>query len=275
MKKKPLVDNKQILNIALLQISPHESTQDNLIVGLSACERARQHGADLVLFPELWQVGYQKELFISEDAINRENDFVKSFCAKARELKMAIAVTYLGKTASKPTNTVVLIDRTGTIILEYAKVHLCDFLGGSDCALSAGKDFLVAQLQYAGGTVCVGAMICFDREFPESARVLAKQGAEIIIVPNACCLAHDVELGDVRLQQIRSRAFENMVVMAVTNYPAPRYDGNSCVCAANGSFVCKAGEREEIVLGQVDVTALREWRQKEVWVADKNSMWFK
>lgn len=262
--------------IALLQISPLQSEQENLAKGLRACEQARELGADLVVFPELWQVGYHQPLFTRANARDRNSPFMQQFCAKARELEMAIAITYLGKTdlsgkvqraksEQKPTNNLALIDRTGSIVLEYSKVYVCDFKNGSDNGLRAGKDFHVTNLRYAQGTVCVGAMICFDREFPESARELARQGAEIIIVPNACNLVHDSELGDVRLQQIRSRAFENMAIVAVANYPEPTDDGNSCVCAANGAIIAQAGANEKILLAHIDLTALRTWRKKEVW----------
>lgn len=260
----------QTINIALLQITPYENVRDNLTAGVRACEHAREMGADVALFPELWQVGYQQKLFTDHNAINHHSEFMQTFCTKARELEMAIAITYLGKTPSKPTNNIALIDRTGTIVLEYSKVHVCNFTNGAEINLQPGKDFPITQLQYAGGSVCVGTMICFDREFPESAQALARQGAEIILVPNACHLAQDKKLGDIRLQQIRSRAFENMVVMAVANYPAPRYDGNSCICAANGAFICKADVDEEIMLGSIDVTALLRWRKEEVWGPVKN-----
>ena len=246
--------------IALLQLNPPHNEQESLASGLSACGKARALGSDLAVFPELWQVGYQQSLFSAAHALDRDSTFIQQFCAKAKELEMAIAVTYLGNGGSLPTNNVVLIDRTGTIVLEYAKVNICDFKGGSDIGLRAGKDFHVVQLQYAHGTVCVGAMICYDRESFESARVLARKGAEVIIVPNACRLVHDPEIGDVRLQQIRARAFENMVVMAVANYPAPADDGNSCVCIASGAIVSQAGANEEILLTDVDLAALRTWR---------------
>ena len=266
----------QKFTIALLQISPQQSEQESLIKGLRACEQARARGADLAVFPELWQVGYHQSLFTRANALDQSSPFIQQFCNKARELEMAIAITYLGKndlsgeaqrakSEQKPTNKLALIDRTGSIVLEYSKIYLCDFKNGSDNGLRAGKDFYVTNLHYAQGTVCVGAMICFDREFPESARTLARQGAEIILVPNACNLVHDPEIGDVRLQQIRSRAFENMVVVAVANYPEPTDDGNSCVCTANGAIVSQAGPNEEILITPVDLTALRTWRNKEVW----------
>ena len=64
-------------------------------------------------------------------------------------------------------------------------------------------------------------MICYDREFPESARILMLVGAELILVPNACNLEQN------RLGQFKARAFENMVGLAMANYAAPRCNGHS------------------------------------------------
>ena len=56
-------------------------------------------------------------------------------------------------------------------------MHTCDF--GAERALTPGEDFRVAELDTACGRVKVGAMICYDREFPESARILMLRGAEL------------------------------------------------------------------------------------------------
>ena len=229
------------LKIALVQLMPEATTEKNLEKGLQACEQAKQRGADLILFPEMWHIGYRKEAFLSDNAIDQNSFFLQEFCRQAKKLSLAIAITYLGKGQKKPTNSLALIDAGGTVILEYAKVHICCFGDGPDdnleCNLEAGKSFKVAQLSFAGGSISVGAMICFDREFPESARSLMLQGAELILVPNACALATCNVLGDVRLQQVRSRAFENMCAVAVANYPAPLHDGNSCVVGPAGNIL--------------------------------------
>lgn len=83
----------------------------------------------------------------------------------------------------------------------------------------------MTALDTALGQVQVGGMICYDREFPESARILMLKGAELILVPNAC----PMELN--RLSQLRARAFENMVAIATCNYPetAPDCNGGSSV----------------------------------------------
>jgi N-carbamoylputrescine amidase len=116
-------------------------------------------------------------------------------------------------------------------------------------------------------------MICYDREFPESARVLMLNGAEIILTPNACGLEIN------RLSQYRARAYENMVGLAMTNYAAPDQNGHSLAFdgVAFGSVassehgttrdmkVIEAGEAEGVYIAPIDVDALRAYREDEVW----------
>ena len=120
--------------------------------------------------------------------------------------RQAIGITLLEQFADAPRNSMVLFDRFGRKVLTYAKVHTCDF--DAERYLTPGDDFPVAALDTACGEVKVGGMICYDREFPESARILMLNGAELILVPNAC----PMEIN--RLAQLRSRAYENMLAIA-------------------------------------------------------------
>ena len=180
---------------------------------------------------------------------------------------MAIAVTYLERSPAGPRNVVTLFDRWGRDVLTYAKVHTCSF-DLPEQALARGMGFPVARLATAAGEVAVGAMICFDREFPEAARLLALGGAELLLVPNAC------ELEANRLGQVRARAFENMVAVAVANYAAPQENGHSTVVdpiafdaegRSRDTRVFEAGEAEDVCVVQLDLDALRAWRRREVW----------
>ena len=92
-----------------------------------------------------------------------------------------------------------------------------------------------------------------------------KQGAEIIIVPNSCSIKTCPVLGDIRLQAFRTRAFENMVGVAMTNYPAPTNDGTSCAFNANGKEIIIADNKEDIFIAEFDLDFIRNWQQNEVW----------
>ena len=259
------------LRIALLQIAPTGSLESNLKKGLTACEKAKALGADIALFPEMWSNGYniydRPSLEWIAEAVPGNGAFTEAFRGKAAELDMAVGVTLLEAWEGGPRNTLCLFDRHGREILRYAKVHTCDF--DVERNLTPGDAFPVAELDVAAGTVRVGAMICYDREFPESARVLMLKGAEVLLVPNAC----PMEIN--RLSQLRSRAFENMVAIATCNYPAgvPDCNGHSTffdgIAWADDSVrdmcLLEAPGEEGIYLAELDLDALRGYREREAF----------
>jgi N-carbamoylputrescine amidase len=275
------------LQIALLQLTASGADQQaNLAKGEEYCRKAKAMGADIALFPEMWNIGYssydgypddydeigneteeqlRSRAAWQEQAIARDSAFVQRFQQLAHELEMAIGVTYLERWHGAPRNTISLIDRHGEIALTYAKVHTCDF--GMECACTPGDDFFVCALDTAHGPVNVGAMICYDREFPESARILMLKGAEIVLVPNAC----EMELN--RLCQLRTRAIENMFGVALTNYAAPQENGHSVAFdgisfvgeRSRDMLILEAGEQEGTYLAPFDLDKLRDYRSREGW----------
>ena len=260
------------LKIALLQLTPTGSLQGNLEKGLDACRKAKKMGADLALFPEMWSNGYaiydRPGSEWMAEAIPTDSDFICQFGKLAQELEMAIGITLLETYETGPRNTLILFDRLGHRILTFAKFHTCDF--DVESHLIRGEDFYVEELDTACGKVKVGAMICFDREFPESARILMLKGAEVILTPNAC----PMEIN--RLSQLRARAYENMLCVATCNYPdtVPDCNGNSTVFdgvaylpgleGSRDTCILQADEKEGIYLAELDLKQLREYRRSEV-----------
>ena len=257
--------------VALLQLHPGNTREETQKIGLDACHRAKSLGADLALFPEMWSTGYtipQEEVLLRASALPVGHPFLGAFAACARELEMAIGVTCLEQADPRPKNSLFVYDRHGDLVLQYAKVHTCDF--GEEACLGRGEEFRAADLDTAAGTVRIGAMICYDREFPESARVLMLQGAEIVLVPNAC----PMELN--RLAQLRARAYENMMGLATCNYPAGHPDCNGHSSAFDGAAylpglsgsrdtcILEAEEKPGIFVADFDMEMLRDYRRREV-----------
>ena len=260
-----------IFTIALLQLLPGATEAESREKGLLWCRKARDMGADLALFPEMWSCGYDLSGgagAVAERAVPRDGSFLRAFQAEAAALDMTIAGTYLERWEGPPRNSVTLFDRCGREAFTYAKVHTCDF--GEERLLTPGDQFCTAALDTRQGTVRVGAMICYDREFPESARLLMLQGAEVILVPNAC----PMELN--RLSQLRARAFENMTAIATANYPAGKPDCNGHSTVFDGiayddgapisrdTLVVEAGENEGVYLAPLPLDKLRAYRAREV-----------
>lgn len=196
------------------------------------------------------------------NTVSEDGQFLYTFSNLARELEMAIGVTCLAAGMNGPQNALFLYDMHGGLALKYSKVHTCDF--DVERYLARGEDFSVCTLNTSAGEIKVGAMICYDREFPESARILMLRGAELILVPNAC----PMEIN--RLSQLRSRAFENMTAIATCNYPAgvQGCNGHSTLFSgmawAEGDMcLLEAGEEEGLYLAELNLKEFRAYREEE------------
>jgi len=264
-----------IVKVALLQMTASGYDQNaNLVKGEAFCRQAKEMGADIALFPEMWNVGYTfydpsqadgRDMWEAQ-AISQDDKFVVHFRSLAKELNMAIVLTYLERWEGAPRGSALLIDRNGEIVMTYAKVHTCDF--DKEAALTPGDDYHVAMLNTEKGEVKAGVMICYDREFPESARILMLKGAELILTPNAC------ELEENRLGQFRARAYENMVGVAMANYAAPQENGHSVAFDAvafdenertQNTLIIEAGEEEGVYIAEFDMDRIRAYRERETW----------
>ena len=267
-EKDPTGNTDQpLLKVALLQMKPAGHNQEaNREKADAFCRRAAEMGADVALMPEMWNIGYtrfdpkvpgDREAFMKR-AVPRDGEYIQHFAKLASELDMAIAITYLEAWGGPPRNSVTLFDRHGKELYTYAKVHTSDFKS-MEASMTPGDDFFVATLDTKAGPVQVGSIICFDRENPESARILMLKGAEIMLTPNAC------GLDELRLDQFKIRGWENVMGVAMSNYPRPNNNGHSVAYDCSGNCLVEAGEEEGIFLAEFDLEALRKNRRKRIW----------
>lgn len=284
------MENK--FHIAVVQAEQQMYDCDkNVQRGLEFIKQAKEMGADLVLFPECWIQGYRmpllyeektlEELFEmkecgmtweeieensayqewKEEALELTDARIQVFCEKARELSIGIVLTCYTKGKKRPRNSAIVIDKTGKILMQYDKVHTCDF--SLECLLEKGETFNVCDFH----GIKLGIMICYDREYPESARELMLKGAEIILVPNACSGMRP------RVNVLETRAYENMVGVVMANYAGENM-GNSCAFSPipwdeNGYGVdmtlFKAEEtKTDIYMATYHLEQLRNYREHEM-----------
>lgn len=268
--------------IALIQKTPlNNQPHDNLKVGKEYCVQAKNLNAEIVLFPEMWSTGYWNPLSgksVNKNDLNNiysrlyplsiktDSHLIKEYQELASSLNMAIGLTYLEKHEHHLRNSLCLIVRHGYIALHYSKIHTCDF--GFESVFTSGQEFTTTTLDTKQGGINIGAMICYDREFPESARVLMLKGAEIILTPNACVMNR------IRIEQLKARAFENMVGIALANYPAPTYNGHSMVIdgmafnpdeSERDMIIALGNEAEKIITAGFDIGEMRNYRNRESW----------
>ncbi|HEC30510.1 MAG TPA: carbon-nitrogen hydrolase family protein, partial [Candidatus Yonathbacteria bacterium] len=194
------------------------------------------------------------------------HELYEKYLGLAREVGVAFVFTFLesNKERIEFYNTAEVIDKKGESILRYRKTHTVD--KGWESMFVAGESFDVAELETTNGMIKVGVMICYDREFPEVARLLMLEGAELILTPNACNLEDD------RIAQFQTRASENMLAVAMVNYPKPKLNGMSV--AFDGMrkkkgeeynpILVKLGDEEEIAITKIDIEALRAYRGRGI-----------
>ncbi|GFZ31650.1 hydrolase [Clostridium zeae] len=269
----------KIFRIAIVQETrdPYNMTL-NTNKGLSAVKKAKELGADLVLFPECWITGYEfpnvdknlstKEIMKTIEfeewnnlAIDENSEHIQTFCKAAKLLNIGIVITAYTKGIKKPQNSAFVINRSGEIIMKYSKVHTCDF--ADERMLESGDEFKVCEFE----GVKLGVMICYDREYPESARILMLKGAELILVPNDC------ESMKPRIQALSTRAYENMVGVAMSN-PPRKNAGCSCAFSPitwdedgipiDNIITLADAETEDVFLAEFDLEKIRTYRNREM-----------
>lgn len=232
----------------------------NVELSKSIMEEAKSSGADLVLFPECFITGYDLPIS-NEEALAEECEFLKDICLTAAKLKIGVVITALTKGKAKPRNSAFLINKSGEILMKYDKVHTCDF--GDESSLESGDEFKVADFH----GVKIGIMICYDREYPESARVLMMKGAELILCPNDCGAMKP------RIQALSTRAYENMTGVVMANPPGSNW-GCSCafspICwdedgnCVDNTILMADEMSSKVYYAEFDLDKLRGYRQSEM-----------
>ena len=248
-----------IFRVAVLQMrSVSREYESNIKTIIKFMAEAKQEGADILLLPECFITGY--DLTIDNDSAMTEGD-LSPLCEQAGKLGIGLVATALSKGERHPQNAAFVIGKDGKILMKYAKVHTCDF--ADEKVLEPGTEFKVCDFD----GVKIGIMICYDREYPESARILMLKGAEMILVPNDCGSMHP------RLQALSTRAYENMCGVAMAN-PNGENAGNSCAyspicwdgngeCVDNTLFIADA-DAEGLFYAEFDMDKIRAYREREM-----------
>ena len=163
-------------------------------------------------------------------------------------------------------NTSYLFDKTGSILAKHRKMHLFDIdvkdkitFKESD-VLTAGDDFTIADTDL--GRIGIG--ICYDVRFVELARIMVENGAEILFYPGA----FNQTTGPAHWELLfRSRALDNQVfcigVAPALNMNASYHSyGHSIVTNPWGEVMAQAGEKEELIICEIDLSEIKKVREE-------------
>jgi predicted amidohydrolase len=162
----------------------------------------------------------------------------------------------------RPFNTLLV---RGDAEASYRKIHLYDSFGFRESDRLVAGEISPRLVDVAGFTV--GLMTCYDLRFPELARVLVDEGAEVLVIP-AAWVAGDRKVDHWRTL-VRARAIENTVHVIAVGQPAPRYCGHSIVVDPLGDVLAEAGAEEAVLDAVLSRSALEEARRTNPSLANR------
>ncbi len=228
------------------------------------CDFVRQSEADIVVFPELAQTGY---FFISRDELESlaepiDGPIARALSAFALEQNKAIISGFLEAFGGKFYNAALAFNCDGRLVGHYRKVHL--FYYETQIFAAGDLGFPVFSLATHAGNVKVGMLICYDWRFPEAARKLALQGAELIAIPS-----NIVTTTGMLHTTLQTRAFENKTVLAFSdrvgsesnNGETLLFRGESAIIDINGEVLSRASaQEEENISADIDFSKVHDKR---------------
>ena len=246
--------------MAICQNKPSKDKQISIKKVESMISRAAWKGAQLIMLPEIFYHPYELKEIAKLEEKNSETINKLKEIAKQNKIYLCTGST-VEKEGNKRVNKSCLINPQGETILEYSKIHLFDvgFKGlktKESLVFHSGNSINVADTELGK----IGIIICYDIRFPELARSLALQGAEIILVPAAFHRISGEAHWDIFF---RCRAVENQVFLAAA---CPARDmgaqyvtyGHSRIIDPWGSVISEAGTGEEIIFADITNERLNE-----------------
>ncbi len=257
----------RVIDLAICQIHVSNDKKANLRHAGIMIKQAAENGAKLVVLPEIFNVPYdtsimadQAEVYPGETALFLSETARKNHC-------VVVGGSIPERSRSGQIfNTSYTFDQYGNLIGQHRKIHLFDIdIPGQitfkeSNIFTAGNRLDIIQHQ----DLCFGIVICYDIRFPELARLLSLQGAQLLIVP----AAFNMTTGPAHWELLmRSRAIDNqMYVVAASpaRNPEAKYQawGHSLVVDPWGSVMVEAGSGEEIITCQIDFSILDRVRNE-------------
>lgn len=261
------------VRVGLIQTKVSDDMERNLERSIGFTEEAIQRGAQIICLQELYRTPYfpqYERCDARQYAETVPGPSTKAFSALAREHRVVIIVP-LFEQAGKGVfyNTAVVINSKGEIQGTYRKVHVpFDPLFYEKQYFRPGDGFSVHETEFGR----IGVLICYDQWFPEAARILTLQGADIIFYPTAIGWIHGEECpaeGDWQIAWEtvqRGHAIANGIHIAAINRVGRENDlvfwGSSFVSDAFGTVIRRASDRnEEVLVVDVNIGMNREVRE--------------
>jgi len=270
------------LRIALVQSAMEAEPAKNVDRAERAVRQAAQRGARLVCLPELYRTHYfpqVEEAACMDLAEPIDGETAQRMAPLAKALGVVVvAPIYERRAAGVYHNSALIFDADGSRAALYRKMHIPDDPGFYEKYYFAPGDLGFHAIDTAVGRI--GVLICWDQWFPEGARLLALDGAELILFPTAIGWG-DQESPSERAAQRdawitiqRSHAIANGVFVAAANRigheAAIRFWGSSFACDPQGRMLAQSPvDTEDVLVVDLDRRRIEEQRRGWPYLRDR------
>lgn len=268
------------VKVAALQFSCSRDVQENINKAEKMVREAADNDANIILLPELFERQYfcqEKRYDYYDYALPLEkNPAVNRFKEVAKELGVVIPVSFYERDIDRLFNTVAMIDADGSVLGIYRKTHIPDdhFYQEKFYFTPGDTGFKVFDTRFG----CIGVGICWDQCFPETARCMAVQGAEMLLYPTAIGSEPilDVDSSGHWRRVMQGHAAANLMPVVAANRigvetvePCKENAGQSSsldfygcsfIADATGDIIASAKQEETILYGEFDLDTLKEDR---------------
>ncbi len=259
------------VTVAATQFACGSDSEANIAKAETMVRRAREKGADIVLLQELFATPYfckdQKQAHFALAYPADSHPMLARMSRLAAELGVALPVSFFERANNAHYNSVMVFDADGSSLGLYRKSHIPDGPGYQEKFYFNPGDLGFKVFPTRHGTIGVG--ICWDQWFPECARSMALQGAEILFYPTAIGSEPQdasIDSRDHWQRVMQGHAGANLVPVVASNRIgreqgeacALTFYGSSFIAGPLGDKVAEAGREEETVLtARFDLEALR------------------
>ena len=264
------------VKVAALQFSCSRDVQENINKAEKMVREAADNDANIILLPELFERQYfcqEKRYDYYDYALPLEkNPAVNRFKEVAKEFP----VSFYERDIDRLFNTVAMIDADGSVLGIYRKTHIPDdhFYQEKFYFTPGDTGSKVFDTRFG----CIGVGICWDQWFPETARCMAVQGAEMLLYPTAIGSEPilDVDSSGHWRRVMQGHAAANLMPVVAANRigvetvePCKENAGQSSsldfygcsfIADATGDIIASAKQEETILYGEFDLDALKEDR---------------
>ncbi|KEO54925.1 carbon-nitrogen hydrolase family protein [Thioclava pacifica] len=235
------------MKIALVQPQPLSSDPAQILPIIETwVSGLASLGADLVVLPELILPGYNRPEEHRAQAQPIGGEWCGVIGDMARKHGCAICYGWAERLGDDVFNAASVFDKSGARVGHYRKIQLFGEMERASFAFGTEPP-PVFDLE---GTR-TGLLICYDIEFPEHARALARSKADLILVPTANPIGYD-HVPDLL---VRARASENAVTVVYANYTGPDrevvFGGSSAIVGPDGGVLAQAGKEQAIMVADL------------------------